>query len=152
MGVVTGNHIRAKLPWLYCLYQHELLEFAQKLSCCPLSCSQDSESAININILEGVGSSYERHIDHHPFTGLLFGSSSAGRGGSLVLEVGLTEVKIEPRAAEFLVFEGGSIPHYVQPLKSSWQRVSVPMNFNRAGESQADRAELNDYLYRSGVL
>jgi len=148
MQVVTGDVIASGMGWISSLYRGEILQLAEKFAAYPLACSEDQASAININVLERSGSIYERHTDQSALTAVLFASSSLGRGGELVLEhPNRGEIRIEPHEGSLVIFWGGEVAHSVSPLSEDWTRVSIPMNFYRAHETQEDRAKLNSYLY-----
>src|ERR1700730_15537430 len=84
LGVVTGDVVRRELPWLFGLYSGPLKELAEEFAGRPIKCSTSEISDININVLSGVGASYEWHVDSNPVTGLLFVTShAAGEGGEL---------------------------------------------------------------------
>lgn len=152
VGVVTGTDIARELPWLFALYNSEIKCFAESLMPTELATSPDIDSAININVVKGIGRSYERHVDSNPVTGLLYATTVAPEdGGALVFEHDDgTHDKIQPRKGLLIVFDATKTTHYVEPLRRNVERLSIPMNFYFPGEQFARPADLDDYLYRMG--
>lgn len=149
VGVVTGDAIWEEMRWLYDLYAGPLLEWACRLAPQRLAIAADKTSSVNINVLAGINSRYERHVDTNPVTGLLFASNLSARdGGGLVFDhaSGFSDV-IYPRCGLFLAFDATATPHYVAPLRKDKQRISIPMNYYVHGAQQFRPKDLNTYLY-----
>jgi len=150
--VVSGDLVAMHLGWLYNLYCSDLMEIVASVSGRAMCVSSDIQYGINVNILKGCGARYEWHIDSNPFTGILFVTSHiASEGGALVIRPwshgeGLV---IEPRAAEFVVFQAGSVPHSVAPLKEDVARISIPMSYFFQGQEAVVSGDLTSYLFKS---
>ena len=149
VAVVSGNVVQKELPWLFSLYETTLCDLATKIAgyrTCP---AIDVVSAVNINVISGVGGRYEWHVDNNPLTGLLFVNTLASTdGGEVLFRGGGTERMVAPKAGLFLAFDARTVPHTVLPLKKSIERVSVPMNFYASPVHQTRPDDLNRYLYR----
>jgi hypothetical protein len=147
--VVTGDACSSALPWLYSLYENELLLFASKAYGKQLFAANDIRSSININCLRGVGSRYESHVDTNPVTGLLFACDATPEtGGSLVFQrAGFPEAVVWPRKGVFIAFDAREIPHFVSALRVSMDRISVPMNYYDDSIAQHRPTGLDDRLY-----
>jgi hypothetical protein len=149
--VVDGDAIVTTLPWLDSLYRNELARLASDFAGKSVSLAQDSQSAVNINSLEGQGARYERHVDSNPVTGILFATTlTSDEGGELVFESSPDELVIRPEAGMFIVFDARDIVHYVMPLKKHIERLSIPMNFYLPDANQRP-VDLDRYLYKTPV-
>jgi hypothetical protein len=147
--VVTGNIVRRELPWLYDAYRGPLKYLAQQLIGKEIETGNDLNSSININLLEGQGDRYERHVDSNPVTGLLFVTTlKEEHGGALVFEhSGTSSDLIYPRSGLFIAFDALQTTHYVAPLLQPCSRITVPMNYFIAGTDQTRPGDLDSYLY-----
>jgi hypothetical protein len=147
--VVTGEPCARRMPWLRQLYQHDLLAFAAKSFGRPLFVATDTQSSININCLRGVGARYGTHKDSNSVTGVLFASdANKETGGQLVFErENDSDAVIWPRSGIFIAFDAREIPHFVAPLRTEMDRISVPMNFYDHPTLQHRPNGLDDRLY-----
>jgi hypothetical protein len=146
--VVPGEEIFKALPWLYKLYATELAACASRFAGSAVTIAEDLRSSININLLEGCGARYERHVDSNPVTGILFPTTLGdGDGGELVFECSPFPLVIRPQAGFFIVFDARAIVHHVMPLKRNTERVSIPMNFYYLAEVDLRPPDLDQYLY-----
>lgn len=147
--VVGGRIVSEKLGWLWNLYTNEFRAFAEEAFQKPLYTANDVQSGVNINVLKGQSARYEWHVDSNPVTGLLFVTNAEkGDGGSLVFRSndGRTSM-IRPRSGLFACFDARDLPHRVAPLRSSHNRISIPMNYYDSRESQPRPADLDDQIY-----
>ena len=149
VAVVSGNVIRKELPWLFSLYETTLCDFASKTAGYRTYPATDVVSAVNINVISGVGGRYEWHVDSNPLTGLLFVNSlGPSDGGEVLFRGDGPDRLVLPKAGLFLAFDARTVPHTVLPLRKSIERVSVPMNFYASPVHQTRPDDLNRYLYR----
>jgi hypothetical protein len=149
VGVVVGQRIQQELGWLLRLYMNEFKAFAESLVPAPLIVSDDIDSAININVVKGAGSRYERHVDSNPVTGLLYPSTlSSDCGGGLVFEHSDGGIdRIQPRKGLLIVFDATETTHYVEPLLKDTIRLSIPMNYYFKHQGVVRPTDLDHYLY-----
>ena len=151
--VLDGHGVQEHLPWLWTLY-HALVPDIGDLLGSGVHVSEDVASSINVNLLQGAGARYEAHVDAQPYTLLLFVTSHPpDSGGRLVLGDDTREIGISPRSGHGVLFDGATIPHKVEPLRTRADdapllRVSIPMVYLPTGVSASDRAaELDGYLF-----
>ena len=127
--VVDGNKIRKGLSWLYAFYETALVRIASAAWGRELVASPSSIDAININLIEGPGARYERHVDTNHVTGILFPQSlNPTDGGALVLDTTTSPVRILSERSALILFDGRELPHYVSPLERELERIVVVMN------------------------
>ena len=150
--VVTGETIFHHMNWLHELYSNQLALFASQFAGRNVTVANDLPSSVNINLLRGVNARYEKHVDSNPVTGILFASTLHPiDGGELIFEGDNHDTTILPRAGIFIVFDARDITHYVAPLKTIVDRISLPMNYYFPDEQQSRPEDLNDYLYKDNV-
>lgn len=148
--LVGGHSIKSKLPWLWQLYENELLSFTSKAWGRQYFVSNDAQNAINVNCLLGRGARYEKHVDSNPMTGLLFATDhSSGTGGALVFRhpESSEECWITPSAGTFICFDARNIVHWVEPLLVDNARVSIPMNYYFSSADQPRPDDLDEHIY-----
>jgi hypothetical protein len=148
--VVDGYAVRENLPWLWDLYASSLRQFCETVCGKALYLANDIVSSVNINLLEGEGARYERHVDSNPLTGLLFATTLEGsKGGQLVFQHPETGelAQVEPRLGQFLCFDARRIVHWVAPLGGLHTRISIPMNYYESAAQQDRPDGLNEKLY-----
>lgn len=151
--VVMGDACQRELPWLRKLYDNELRDFVTQTFGRPYFAARDLRSSVNINCLRGRGASYEAHVDSNPLTGVLFVTDADERtGGILVFEqADGRRASVHPRAGHFIAFDARDIPHYVTPLQTDMDRISIPMNYYDHPERQYRPDGLDSYLYGSST-
>ena len=157
VGVVSGDVVARRLPWLATLYAGAFLECANRFGG-PYAVSDDPPSSININHCRR-GMRYEWHVDSNPLTALLYATSHPlGQGGELVfrpdsrMEQGSPwEVRIAPEAGRLLLFDARRVAHCVTPLLDP-DRISVPMNYYQETEPQRRPPGLDAYLYVQSTI
>lgn len=158
VGVNTGAVVALKIPWLFQLYEKNILKLANALGMGHYVVANDIRSAININILP-AGSQYEWHVDSNPLTGLLFVTDHpTGTGGELVFRPDPLarpgadwEITIAPCAGDLLLFDAREVAHTVLPVHEPMTRISVPMNYYLAEASRRRPEDLDRYLYSAKV-
>lgn len=147
--VVTGEIIFQHMNWLHELYRNDLASFASMFAGRAITIANDLQSSVNINLLRGIHARYERHVDSNPVTGILFASTlHPADGGELIFEGANHDTTILPRTGIFIVFDARNITHYVAPLKTTIDRISLPMNYYFADGQQSRPEDLNEYLYK----
>lgn len=155
--VVDGRAAAAGVPWLLDVYRGPILDMANALGLGRYRPSQAIHSAVNINC-QRDGERYEWHVDSNPLTGLLFASTlDAGQGGQLVfredpLASGSSEdweLRIRPRLGVLHLYDARAVAHTVEPVLGDRMRLSIPMNFYFANDSEHRPGDLDDYLYRT---
>jgi hypothetical protein len=144
--VVTGDVIRAEIPWLDALYRGPLLERAARAFDRRLHVAEDVRSAVNINRLV-KGTEYESHVDSNPVTGLLFVTEHTTDGCLVFEPPGDARLRVAPVPGTFLAFDARQVPHWVEPLTASHERVSIPMNYYLSATDQYRPADLDHYIY-----
>lgn len=150
--VVAGDVIFEKLGWLYRLYASKLVVLAATVAQETILVSPDVASAININVLNGVGARYEWHVDTNPLTALLFVTThSEDDGGELVFRLPEQDIIVHPKAGTLLLFDARNIPHTVMPLKYPHKRISIPMNYYTIDQTieKVRPEDLDKYIYSS---
>jgi 2OG-Fe(II) oxygenase superfamily len=149
--VVPGDVISVDLPWLYDLYTSALCKLASEAAGHQVYASQDLVSSININVLRGMGSRYEWHVDSNPLTGILYVTShlSSEDGGELLFKRGDEQIAVHPKSGTFIAFDAREIPHTVLPLKKEGVRISIPMNYYDSPERQDRPSDIDSYLYQN---
>lgn len=140
-SVVDGLQIEEHAPYLSQWIREVIPAYASALVGEALRVSPDVRTAINVNLVEGVGGMYELHTDPCPWSALIFCSGSHtggeweaapyGMGGDVTLSVA-------PRAGSLLVFRG-DIPHAVRPLRLPERRVSIPVALYPQGTDRIER-------------
>lgn len=147
--VVSGEACNVRMPWLRGLYEKELREFASQGYGHPLFVARDVRSSINVNCLRGVGARYEAHVDTNTVTGVLFVSNVTElTGGELVFaHPDKPNATVLPKAGVFIAFDARTIPHFVAPLKTAMDRISIPMNYYDHPDVQYRPAGLDERLY-----
>ena len=147
-SVVDGNAVAIHLRWLWNAYRTALRELVCRATGEDLVVGDDTRSAITLNTLDSA-SQYDVHVDSNPYTGLLFATTmplwAGGELEFLVPSDGPSLVR--PVAGRFLVFDGTQAPHTIRPIRGKFQRVSVPMNFYRAGKRQDRPTDLDSYVF-----
>lgn len=144
----SGEVIASRIPWLYELYTTKFRDYAEVSVGKRLFPSRDVTSAVNINLLEGIGAAYEWHVDSNPVTGLLFVNTlSEQEGGQLLFRTAKYEIAVTPVKGDYLVFDARVTPHCVTPLACNVVRASIPMNFYNDPWHQVRPNDLNNYLY-----
>lgn len=146
-GVVAGDVVRSELAWLDDLYRGPLLELAAGAFGRALFAAQDPRIGVNINRLSGPGADYEAHVDSNPVTGLLFVTAHTDDGALVFEPHGEDVARIYPRPGTFLAFDARQVLHRVEPLKTTDERVTVPMNYYYHATEQFRPAGLNEYVY-----
>lgn len=122
----------------------------------PLGISPDLRTAINVNVLEGKGGSYELHTDPCPYSALLF-CTGPHKGGEWSAwphaepgnqhSLGPSNVVVHPHPGDLLVF-AGRIPHTVYSLEADEQRISVPVALYPLGTTRIERdPELDAHIF-----
>lgn len=147
-GLVDGEVVGEELPWLARLYADLADDLASRVAGRSILTSDKVINGVNINVLQGVGSRYESHLDTNPLTGLIFATTHAEEeGGQLEFDVTPSPLIFPPRAGMLLLFDATRAPHRVTPLKKDVTRISIPMNFYTK-ETLAQRSpDLDSYLY-----
>lgn len=148
---MDGNQVAEFLPQLDSLYRTELLRLAGQSFNLALRASPDLINGVNLNVIEGLSSRYEWHVDSNPVTGLLvLTSSQAETGGRLLFgEEPSSQVALSLKRGQFLIFDARKAPHSVEPLRRNLTRITAPMNFFVAGTLIERPAGLDDSLYGS---
>ena len=150
ISVVMGEVISTELPWLYKVYENEMLEFSSRAFGTALFKCNGVDDSININLVRGVSGRYEWHLDTNPVTGLLFAETlDSDEGGALVFRKFEEEYRIQPKRGMFYCFDARDIPHAVEPLKVARTRTSIPMNYYLTEDNSGRTDELNEYLRKS---
>ncbi len=152
VGVVTGDVVHQRLPWLDQLYRGELLELANSLGPQRYAVSADLRAGVNINTTRR-NARYEWHVDSNPLTGLLFVTTlPPAAGGQLVFRPDPVSrpgedwaITVSPVAGQLLLFDARQAAHVVTTLLSD-QRISVPMNYYFEGREERP-GDLDAYLY-----
>lgn len=145
-SVVTGDHVRENLTWLWTLYHGIFRDFASAKFGVPLYPANRLDATTTLNILAGPGAGNDWHRDANPVSGLFFATSlSHGDGGELQFRsLDGQFCEIRPRAGHFICFEG-SCDHQVVPLRSMARRLSFPMTYYTSIENQPFASENNRY-------
>lgn len=160
LNVVDGEIIESALPWLWDLYHGPLLDLGNQLGLGSFSPSAATVSAININI-QSAGERYEWHVDSNPLTGLLFVSTLAPEeGGQLIFRsdpMGRArndkwEVKIQPSAGMFYMYDARGAAHTVEPVQRLQSRLSIPMNYYLSEGGPPRPTDLDGYLYGKRMM
>ncbi|MGA4604206.1 2OG-Fe(II) oxygenase family protein [Pseudoalteromonas maricaloris] len=158
--VVDGNKIRKSFPFLFDLYENEVLELVRNsFFDNPVLASNDLY-AINLNIQYGNSMRYECHVDSNPIQGVLYLTEHT-EGGELIVsheqsavgvdEISLNCVTIKPEVGMLYLFDGRKNPHFVNSLKKEKDlRIAVTMNFytNECNEEQRP-TDLNEHLFNN---
>jgi hypothetical protein len=148
--VVEGTSIKNELPWLWSLYTGPLLEFSSTSFNRKLFPSIDVKSAVNINHIFGEGARYEWHVDSNPVTGLLFVSTCLPKeGGALVFRDAKNKRNsiVRAQSGVFICFDARQIAHRVAPLKGTFARTSIPMNYYESASDQMRPSDLEAQIY-----
>lgn len=147
--VVTGTAIRDNATWLWGWYTSEdMCDLVSAVVGESVMQSLHSESAININFLEGQSARYELHTDGQPYSAVLMCHECDDRtGGRLMLqgEDGHVE-RVETKPGMLVIFDGSVVPHAVEPLKTLPSRMSMPLVYTPVGAAERP-AELDGYIY-----
>jgi 2OG-Fe(II) oxygenase superfamily len=147
-GLVDGEAVESALPWLGRLYGEIAQDLAPRLTKQEIVTSDKPINGVNINVLRGVGSRYELHVDTNPLTGLLFVTTHpAEDGGQLVYEIEPSPLSYPPRTGVLLLFDATQAPHHVTPLLKDTTRISIPMNFFTPEALASRPPDLDSYLY-----
>lgn len=146
-SVVTGDHVRDRLDWLWKLYHGTFRDFASASFGVPLFPANRLDATTTLNILFGRGAGNVWHRDANPVSGLLFATSlNHGDGGELQFRtLDGRQYEIRPRAGIFVCFEG-SVEHQVAPLQTMVRRLSFPMTYYTSVTDQPFASENNRYL------
>ena len=145
--VVTGEIIRAELPWLHAFYTSDALrQRVEALVGEPVEANADLVAGLNLNLLAGEGGHYQWHRDIDPYTMVLFASTHGEHdGGELEMQLpGGGAAVFSPKAGAGVVFDGLALPHRVKPLRSDVLRLTLVLEFYKPGREAKD---LNKYLY-----
>jgi hypothetical protein len=149
-GLVDGEAVASALPWLERLYAEIARDIAPRLTRQEIMTSGKAINGVNINVLRGVGSRYELHLDTNPLTGLLFVTTHpAEDGGQLVFDIEPSPLSYPPRTGVLLLFDATQAPHRVTPLLKDTTRISIPMNFFTPEALASRPPDLDSYLYGS---
>jgi 2OG-Fe(II) oxygenase superfamily len=145
-SVVTGDHVRENLDWLWALYHGIFRDFASAKFGVPLYPANRLDATTTLNILAGPGARNEWHRDANPVSGLFYATSLAeGDGGELQFRSPDGQLcEVRPRAGHFVCFEG-SCDHQVAPLRRKVRRLSFPMTYYSSIEDQPFANENNRY-------
>ncbi len=147
-GLVDGEVVGEALPWLTRLYANLADDLASRLSGKSILTSDKPINGVNINVLRGVGSRYELHLDTNPLTGLIFATThAADEGGQLEFDVQPSPLSFPPRSGVLLLFDATRAPHRVTPLTKDVTRISIPMNFYTEETLTQRSPDLDSYLY-----
>lgn len=145
--VVMGEVVFGELPWLYHVYESEMLAFASNAFGTALYKCNRVDDSININSVSGISGRYEWHLDTNPVTGLLFAETlEEEEGGALVFRKFGEEFRIQPKRGMFYCFDAREVPHAVEPLRVDRTRTSVPMNYYLTPDNSGRDDQLNEYL------
>ncbi|MFC8529222.1 2OG-Fe(II) oxygenase [Nocardia sp. NPDC057227] len=146
-GIVTGDRVRDRLPWLSELYSGAFLDRVQSIWHQPISPMSDPRFGAVLNVQRGA-QRYECHVDSNPIAALLYCTShSTGEGGELAIsqrgdvhsieEVDADCALIEPHAGHLVLFDARQHSHYVRRLTDPQAiRVVVAMNYYTASDPE----------------
>lgn len=150
VDVLEGDHIMRHLPWLFDLYQNDFLHFVRQSFGSQIYCSNEQNSAININKISGIGARYEWHLDTNDITGLLFVDDFFTQdGGELLFKKGKNEFALLPKRGLFICFLTAELPHAVLPLRlANKARLSIPMNYYFDKNNTGRDPQVHQYLTR----
>lgn len=151
--VITGEVIQSQMPWLWDVYADQNLRHqVARLVGESVRLDDNLPSAVNVNVVEGVGARYELHTDSRPYTLILFVTDlPPGCGGELDVYLTSNHISIHPQFGLCALFDGSSLPHAVRPLAGgplAEQRLSIPMVFLSERGAFRD-ARLDEHLYGS---
>jgi hypothetical protein len=148
--VVLGDVVYREIQWLYQLYEVKFSELASKIIGGKILLAPERSIGVNINILRGIGSRYEWHVDTNPLTGVLFVTSHTEEdGGQLLFRGSSGDLIVQPKSGKLILFDAREIPHTVLPLKRDTCRISIPLNYYTP-ECTAEKvrpADLDSYIY-----
>jgi len=146
-SVLDGHGVLVRAPDIQYWVQMNVPALASAVVGEPLCISPDVRTAINVNLVDGIGGSYEWHTDPCPWSALIFCTAHKIGGGWEANPDDVTKVSIRPEAGSLLVFRG-SIPHYVQPLLTDERRVSIPIALYPLGTTSIERdPELDAHIF-----
>jgi 2OG-Fe(II) oxygenase superfamily len=147
--LLDGEQIGRLLPWLDELYRGPICALAGALTRRKTVPSWDGRSGINVNLLEGIGSRYEWHVDSNPLTGVLYLTDFHEKWGGRLLfrDAHGDDTAISGTQGDLFVFDARHHAHAVERLRTWAPRVSVPMNFFEHGTSYRRPVDLDSYLY-----
>lgn len=146
--VVDGEQLSQTDEWLLEIYANEICALASKLTERQVEPGRERLSNVNINLMRGKGSRFEKHVDTNHLTGLLFVSTlSEHQGGALCLEVGDELIAIHPEVGKIVFVDARNIPHYVSPLQTEEDRIVIVMNFYFLDEEYDRPSYINDFIY-----
>lgn len=145
--VVKGSAIHDRRPELWNL-AHEIVTYTSTvLGLVELVDHRDS--AVNINVIMGLGARYEKHVDSNPVTAVLFVNTVPREfGGALkchLFSEGASE--IQPGEGMLVVLTGDSIAHEVLPLTRHTTRVSLVVSMKWAGQPYNRDPQLDRHLF-----
>lgn len=148
-SITDGSEIATRLPLIMTLYRQAIPSFIADYIGLDIVPSRFEKSSITLNLLEGSGSRYEKHVDSNSITGLLFASSLTPEdGGALRLYYpGRAPLDVLPRAGTFLLYDARWVPHEVMPLCRNTSRLSLPMNYFLPTDIEERPAHLDDYIF-----
>jgi hypothetical protein len=149
--LLNGDQVEVHLTELDRLYREDLCGIAERLLGKPVMISPDRRSGVNVNVLEGMGSRYEWHVDSNPLTGLLV-LTECGRssGGRLVFgQDPDNQIFLALSVGQLLLFDARDVPHCVEPLGGPTRRVTAPMNFYVVGDPVVRPDGIDESLYGS---
>lgn len=149
-SVVTGQHVRESLGWLWMLYHGIFRDFASTNFGVPLYPANRLDATTTLNILSGHGAGHDWHQDANPVSGLFFATAlEKGQGGALQFRSPDGELReVRPRAGLFVCFPG-RCDHRVEPLRGFAERISFPMTYYTSPEHQPFASENNRYVIQS---
>jgi hypothetical protein len=155
--VLTGKQVKELLPWLWQWYQSPILRnLVGEHVGCAVNPSDDLESSINVNYVQGLGGRYEWHVDAQPYTAILYADTMRDSdGGGLMLAPGADPTAmpdvfevVRPTRGLLLIFDGSSTPHAVEPLLVHTSRVSIPMIFLPEGVKAQRHEDLDAFIFQ----
>lgn len=148
--VVSGDVILAELDWLWEFYETWGLNFTRAGHARnDLECAPDTSSAVNINMVTGVGGSYEWHVDPSPYTSILFANLVPESGELSFRPREDTTIRIQPSPGMFYTGFSG-MPHAVEQLRGRYtQRFSIPMLYVDSSYSRPEG--LDDHIYQGAT-
>jgi hypothetical protein len=146
-SVVDGKAIQGESPGFWRWIERRIPPVASATAGKAMHLSPHVPSAINVNVLEGVGEQYEPHTDSCPYTMILF-ANTLDVGGALALSLDGGVVYVQPKAGTGVLFDGYSIPHWVEPLmRPGDRRVTVPVALYPIYAVVQRDDELDGHLY-----
>ncbi|WP_337847771.1 hypothetical protein [Sphingomonas sp.] len=134
-GIVEGDRLRARLPWLWRLYHGALRDFAGTSLGQPVFASNRLRAALTLNILRGGGATNDWHRDANCVTGVFYAAVPQGAGGLSFRDSDGRTATLVPRAGLFACFPG-AIEHRVDPLPEGCERLAIAMVYHASPTDQ----------------